>query len=297
MADVSPSRVLSDLAYAMPPACRGNVIIIGSLAAGFHFFGSDQTLFVRTKDADGVLRPRDKAVESGRAVAEQLLAVGWKHKTDGPFGKPGTAATKESDLPAVRLYPPSSTDWFVELLTLPASGGQSGLSILRLELSTGHYGIPSFEFLPVTTFEPLATPYDVFYARPEMMALANLLSHPTIATQLISGTSTKRSNKDLGRVLALARLSKDSDIIGWVGTWEKALRSCFPERWRELALHCGDGLRALLASRSDLSQAVDTCNTGLLNSQQVILEQMEITASRLLFDVVDPLETVASREA
>jgi hypothetical protein len=82
MTNISPARVLSEIAYAMPPGCRRNMVIIGSLAAGFHFFGKDQSMFVRTKDADGVLQPRENAVESGQAVAEKLISAGWTQKTE-----------------------------------------------------------------------------------------------------------------------------------------------------------------------------------------------------------------------
>lgn len=44
-----------------------------------------------------------------------------------------------------------------------------------------------------------------------MMALANLLEHPTIGASTMSspigGKTLKRANKDLGRVLAIATLS------------------------------------------------------------------------------------------
>jgi hypothetical protein len=54
------------------------------------------------------------------------------------------------------------------------------------------------------------------------MALANLLEHPVIGPQTMStkigGRTLKRSNKDLGRVLAIARLSENR-------RWKTGLRS------------------------------------------------------------------------
>ena len=38
MSQISPSKVLAEVAAVVPPACRGNVVIIGSQAAGYQFF-------------------------------------------------------------------------------------------------------------------------------------------------------------------------------------------------------------------------------------------------------------------
>ncbi len=49
-----------------------------------------------------------------------------------------------------------------------------------------------------------------------MMALANMLEHPKIKSDtmsgLLQGRTIKRSNKDLGRVLAIAYLSTGKDV-------------------------------------------------------------------------------------
>jgi len=82
-----------------------------------------------------------------------------------------------------------------------------------------------------------------------------MLEHPEIRPEtmsgLIAGRSIKRSNKDLGRVLAIARLSekKEEDaMLGWPDIWRKALRDRFPDDWRDLARRTGSGLRKILAS-------------------------------------------------
>ena len=134
-------------------------------------------------------------------------------------------------------------------MTEPSSGDQGDRRWLRVKLSTGHFGLPSFTFLRVITYQPVATPFGLFCARPEMMALANLLEHPTIRPERMSGLiesrAIKRSNKDLGRVLALARLSGEK-VEGWVDEWSEVLKEVFPETWKSLAAGSGAGLRAML---------------------------------------------------
>lgn len=49
---VSPVEVLRIIAEAVPEDCRDNIIIIGSLAVGYHFQAQLAGMAVRTKDAD-----------------------------------------------------------------------------------------------------------------------------------------------------------------------------------------------------------------------------------------------------
>ena len=111
MSNVSPREVLARVASVIPAACRENIVIVGSLAAGYHLLGDKAGAQVQTKDVDCMLVPRVEAVRAGGEVARRLLAAGWRPKHDERHGQPGDASTPEASLPAVRLHPPQTTDW------------------------------------------------------------------------------------------------------------------------------------------------------------------------------------------
>jgi glycosyltransferase involved in cell wall biosynthesis len=69
-----------------------------------------------------------------------------------------------------------------------------------------------------------------------MMALANLLEHPRIKDDLIEDTNIKRSNKDLGRVLAIARLTPEEMWETWPAAWAKALKDLAADPARRATL-------------------------------------------------------------
>ena len=304
MQTVSPAKVLSEIAEAVPEDCRDKVIVIGSLAAGYYFFKDRAGMEVRTKDADCLLSPRVEAIPSGIAITDQLMDAGWTYNPASGCTGPGNAETPDAALPAVRLLPPGKTEWFIELLTVPENSDSRGRKWLRIETKHGHFGLPSFGFLSLANYKPILTELGIYIARPELMALANLLEHPVIGTDVMSGgfagrTGVKRSNKDLGRVLALARLavaSNEDALLAWPAIWLEALQIRFPDEWRELARRTGQGLRALLSSEPDLDQALHTCVNGLLTSNPPTLDILRITGKRLLTDVIEPLEKEAEQE-
>ena len=177
------------------------------------------------------------------------------------------------------------------------SDGELIKKLDRVETQAGHFALCSFGFLGLAEHVPLITEWGVRYARPEMMAVANLLHHPTIGTATSSGgffgtTPVKRANKDLGRVLALAYLSleKDRDAMEkWSEAWREALSARYPLRVDDLIARLGLGLVELMGSRDDFNEAVRTCSLGLLRSMDVGSDALEATARRLIAEAIEPL--------
>ncbi len=164
--------------------------------------------------------------------------------------------------------------------------------------------IPSFAYLALAECKPITTQHGVLIARPEMMALANMLHHPMIRTDLMRDTpSWKRSNKDLGRVLAMAHLTIERDRRGetdefgdWADRMWEALREKFGDDAGGLAIGAGSGIKALLASRDDLAQALKIANLGLLASLDVSMAAFEATGRRFQAELLERLaELVVGR--
>jgi len=301
---VTPNDIFAKISVSLSAEVREHIVVIGSLAAGYHFFHADASVSVQTKDIDCVLEPFATAVGVGRSIHEQLTQAGWS--TVHPKGMPpGNEETPDDQLPAIRMYPPQFAEslfdeWFLELLTLPEHAVIDSRTWTRVLLSDGYYGLPSFRFLPIATFEPIfAIAHSLHYAQPKMMALANLLEHPMIRPEYISAPIAnrivKRSNKDLGRAVAIAHLSGDRNLTEWPLEWKRALMTCRPQDWTTVLRNMGDGLRALLKSDSELEEALHTCNSGLLSSNEQSLRTFRAAGDRLLADAVEPLEKFATQ--
>jgi hypothetical protein len=310
MNEVKPIEVIGKVVGAIPPECRENIVIIGSLAAAYAYFGHNHKIAVRTKDIDCLIKPFAVAADKARIISRQLIDAGWKRRIIGPHQNPGTPDTSTDELPAIRLYPPDhdpkeGNDWFVELLTEPETSADQGKKWTRVVIDEGHFGLPSFRFLSVTAYHPQKIDgFGIFCARPDMMALANLLEHPEIKPELMStlieGRSIKRSNKDLGRVIALGYLEmekKHTDIREWGKRWAEALLICFPDEWKILAHKAGNGLTALLQSDEDLEEALHTCTYGLLNNTGIQMGEFKEVGQRMLGDSVGTLRHVAESAA
>ncbi len=129
----------------------------------------------------------------------------------------------------------------------------------------------------IAAFEPVKIDqFGLYYAQPKMMVLANMLEHPEVKPErmsaLFAGRDIKRSNKDPGRVLAIGYLAEKTDLKDfrqWGHDWHNAIKSCFPDEWKNLAKNTGMGLMELLKSDGDLVEAHHTCANGLLSSYGV----------------------------
>lgn len=289
---ITPRDVLQQVAEAIPEALRGDIIIVGSLAASYQLL-RDAEQVVRTKDIDAMISPHTRAVVSATDVTDRLLGEGWEPQATPEYDLPGTADTQDERLAVVRLRPPGSTAWVLELLGAPqtvipqASG--SGRSSARLQTTGGHFALPSFAYLGLAQFEPTLAEFGIHIALPEMMALANLLHHPSIGDAIMgqhfAGRQIKRSNKDLGRVVALALLANrlDEDALErWKSRWFDALSAMAPAHTAQLLSVAPNGLKALLASPRDMEQALHTVNNGLLSAAPITAEQFVIALRRLL---------------
>jgi hypothetical protein len=299
---LTPSEVLDQVAHALPENLRANVIIVGSLAAGYHFFAGDGAAAIRTKDIDCLFSPHAKAVAAAVGVTEQLLKAQWTPRQDAKWGEPGKPGQAVEDLPMVRLKPPTGREnpghWYLELLSAPPEyePGAAAKKLQRVQTTIGDFAICSFDFLALAECEPLPTKSGVRIARPEMMALANMLHHPAIGDALIADTDYRRSNKDLGRVLVLAHLTAmrdrrdNTEELGqWPTRMWAALQSKFGAEAGPLGARAGDGIVALLSSEQDLAQALRIANLGLLASMDVGLEAIRATGRRLQAEVLEPL--------
>lgn len=298
---VFPHTVFRQVAESLPPEIAEHVIIIGSLAAAVHFFDDKPESGVRTKDVDCLLSPHLRALAAAAYAAGRLMEEGWVLRTEGGWTKPGDAETPDEQLPVPRLRPTDETPWFIELLGAPAPGQESERRFQRLETDRGHFVLCSFRYLGLVEHEPIDTRYGLRIARPEMMALANLLHHPVIRPDTMSGLierrRIRRSNKDLGRVLALAYLAerrKEGALEQWPDYWLSALQAIFPEDWQPLARRAGSGLRQLLdpAHASDFDEAWYSCINGLLAGQRLGKSTLRSVGERLVTEVIETLENL-----
>ncbi|MDP3236851.1 MAG: hypothetical protein Q8N26_28915 [Myxococcales bacterium] len=287
-------ELLFDLLEAhLPAQVREHVLVVGSLAAAMTHREQLRERGVNTKDCDVVIQPAG-ALPEATLLATTLLEAGWR-----PLAKckPGVKSDPVSQLSVVRLNPPTSDAYFIELLGLPGPTQSDAKVMIPFEAKGAWYALPSFRFMSVLTFER-QTRNSIAYASASMMALANLLAHREIGTARVSepmaGRNPLRAAKDLGRVLALARLEVREVTEAWPERWLVALQTCFPAEWRQLAMQSGDGLRALLRDAAALDDALHTVTIGLLDGKNVNVDQLRAIGEQVLADVIEPLQRLTS---
>jgi len=289
---LDPVRLFGRIARDIPADLHGNLFVTGSLAAAYHFRAALEGRAVNTKDADVVVHPAGE-VQSAVQMARRLLERGWQ-RTEQCQARAVRAPV--DDLRGIRLYPPESSDYFVEFLQMPSPRQVKAMKLVPVRLADGWYCLFSFRYLRLTHYERQKSREGIEYASPAMMALANLLMHPRVGTALVESGPFRgllRSAKDLGRVLALAYLAGRTETETWAGRWQWALQDAYPSGWRRLARQTGQGLRELLLQQTVLSQARQMTAVGLLSGKDVGEEGLRAVGQRLFADAVDPLADAA----
>ncbi len=286
---LEPERLFEVIAGQVPADLYPHILLVGSLAAAYHYRQALGHRGVNTKDADLIVRPAGAVPECAR-IAMRLLDAGWVRHEKCWASPDGTPA---GELRAIRLRPPDGAPYFIELLALPAPGQREARVWTPCALDDGLYGLPSFRFMGVLELEALASEAGLGYAHPAMMALANLLSHPRVGPETmggsIGGRVLRRASKDLGRVLALAWLEGREGTQAWAGLWRRALRESFPGEASSLAASLGLGLRELLEDPGLLEEARHAVDIGLLNGLGVTGDNLAAIGERLLVDGVEPV--------
>ncbi|MFO1021019.1 MAG: hypothetical protein U0903_10020 [Planctomycetales bacterium] len=291
---LDPIKLFGRIASDVPRELHEHLFVTGSLAAAYHFRKKLEGRGINTKDADLVVHPAGHTA-SCQDIANRLLSLGWKN-TDDCFAQ--KSPTPIDNLRAIRLYPPASNEYFVEFLNIPEQNQTQPKEWIPLKMSDGWYGLPSFRFMGVVSIDRCRSQVGLEYANPAMMALANLLSHPQVGeTRIQSGemTGILRSAKDLGRVIALARLEGRDAAEQWHERWLFALQQCFPADWRELGRSLGSGLEDLIEDPAAMEDAQKTTDIGLLNQMSVSVDMLKATAQQLLQDVIVPLRNESAR--
>lgn len=290
MTQLDPKVLFQLVANHLPDELHDNVLIVGSLAAAYFYRDQIETGSINTKDADVVVRPAGALKECER-IAHLLLEDKWRHVPNERQAVQSVADLNNA--PVVRLYPPDSEAFFIELLGLPEPGQESLKDWQALKLPTGYFGLPCFRYMGLTAVGRLQSEEGLWYAHPATMALSNLLAHPSVGNQTmndeIDGRILLRSAKDLGRVLALAWLAGPEELEKWEELWREALSECFPGEREGLALSAGAGLRELLENADALNQARHANDYGLLRGFNVDIDNLRVIGKQLFSFVLEPL--------
>jgi len=291
---LDPARVLENLRSDLPARHHRSFVVVGSLAAAYHFRRALASRAIRTKDADLVVFHAGD-VRACQAMAGEFLDRGWTPRES--YGSPRPRPRPLGTLPFIRLYPPGSRQYFIEFLGLPGNDPVAPKAITPVRLPSGWHGIPRFRFMGAVAHGPRRSESGLLTATPSMMALSNLLSHRSLGmhrvSQPLGGRKVLRSSKDLGRVLAIAFLTPREERETWAAGWRAALEAGFPRQWRGHARRCGLGLEALLRDPAGFREAHHAATFGLLAGLGATEDALRGAAEQLLADVLVPLREQA----
>jgi hypothetical protein len=238
------------MATRIPEPMRPNIVVIGSIATAWAFRDLSGSGAVATKDIDLLLQPAVDAVATAASLGESLLAEGWRPHFPG--GRtPGTADTPDNSLPALRLVPPDAHEgWFIEFLAVPPPNQRARRQWTRLVTPVGHFGLPSFRYMPVAVHDPFVPHTGLRVARPPCMALAHLLEHADPDWTPTSGTPGQphRFIKDLGRAVSLWWLANEQSVRtrdAWRSYWNDAVTRISPDAAQDMKIGTRVGLASL----------------------------------------------------
>lgn len=287
---LEPEGLFKVIAGQVPTDLHPHILLVGSLAAAYHYRQVLRQRGVNTKDADLMVRPAGALSECVR-IATRLLEAGWVRHEKCKASPEGTPA---EELRAIRLWPPDGAPYFIELLALPALGQREARVWTPCALDDGCYGVPSFRYMGVLDLESQTSEAGLGYAHPAMMALANLLSHPRVGPETMSepigGRVLRRASKDLGRVLALSWLEGREGTQTWAGLWGRAMHDRFGDEASSLAASLGQGLRELLEDPGFMDETRHAVDIGLLSGFGVTTDNLAAVGERLLVDAIEPVE-------
>ena len=208
-----------------------------------------QTYTVATKDIDLLLQPAVAAVATATSLGQQLVDDGWEPQF--PEGqRPGTESTADNDLPALRLAPAGGREgWFIELLAVPPDDQTSRKRFTRFVTESGHFGLPSFRYMPVAVTDAEESEFGLRIARPPFMALAHLLEHAEPDRTPVSSLSGRpRFVKDVGRAIALWWLAGRESVVvdqEWSQAWNRLLAPTGPHDGADLKGGAAKGLASV----------------------------------------------------
>lgn len=294
--NINPEAILERMAASLPKAYHEDLILVGSLAAACHFAAQLKERSLRTKDADFIVQPAGnlkRCVE----LAEALKREGWTIRNESGFP---AGQSPEGPLPHVKLYSAKERDFWIEFQGLPQQDQTADRHDEPVEFDGAWYSVPHFRFMRLVKHEAQASRSGLKYAAPRMMALANLLAHPKVGEAKVTmADGTKgglRSAKDLGRAIAIARLTPTSELEEWPASWLPALKECFPKTWSTLAANVEAGLNDLLSKPNAMEDAATFTGTlGLLGGQDASPDRLRAIAEQLLAFAVKPFQELAQK--